>query len=71
MKIPAIRARIGVWVYYISTMTFEQVRKYVKPVDDELHKSTVLREMLQRSITDNYKKIATYIEQQEERFLIH
>jgi len=68
MKIPAIRAKIGIWVYYISSLTFDQVKKYVKPVDDELHKSTVLREMLQRSITDNYKKIATYIEQQDERF---
>jgi DNA sulfur modification protein DndB len=68
MKVPAIRAQIGVWVYYISNLTFEQVAQYVKRVDDELHKSTVLREMLQRSITDNYKKIATYIEQQDERF---
>ncbi|KSV18847.1 hypothetical protein DA01_08810, partial [Dehalococcoides mccartyi] len=35
---------------------------------NELHKSKLLREMLQRSITDNYKQIATYISQQEERF---
>jgi len=68
MKIPAIRAKVGIWVYYISTFTYAQVKKYVKKVDDELHKSTVLREMLQRSITDNYKQIATYITQQEERF---
>jgi len=68
MKIPAIRAQIGVWVYYISTLTFEHVATHVKRVDDELHKSELLREMLQRSITDNYKSIATYIAQQEERF---
>jgi DNA sulfur modification protein DndB len=68
MKIPAIRAKIGIWVYYVSTLTFEQVAKYVKKVDDELHKSELLREMLQRSITDNYKSIATYISKQEERF---
>ena len=66
--IPAIRAKIGIWVYYIATLKFSQVEKYVKKVDDELHKSTVLREMLQRSITDNYKSIAQYIEDQEERF---
>ena len=68
MKIPAIRAKVGVWVYYVSTLTYAQVNQYVKKVDKELHKSTVLREMLQRSITDNYKQIATYIMQQEERF---
>jgi len=68
MKIPAIRAKVGIWVYYVSTLTYTQVKEYVKRVDNELHKSIVLREMLQRSITDNYKQIATYISQQEERF---
>jgi DNA sulfur modification protein DndB len=68
MKIPAIRAKVGIWVYYVSTMTYKEVEKYVKEVDKELHKSTTLSEMLQRSITDNYKQIATYISQQEERF---
>lgn len=68
MKIPAIRAQIGIWVYYITALTFEQVSAHVKKVDDELHKSELLREMLQRSITDNYKNIANYILQQEERF---
>lgn len=68
MKIPAIRAQIGAWVYYTATLTFKQVSQYVKRVDDELHKSELLREMLQRSITDNYKSIANYITHQEERF---
>ena len=68
MRIPSIRAKVGIWVYYVSTLTYAQVGEYVKRVDNELHKSTVLREMLQRSITDNYKQIATYITQQEERF---
>lgn len=68
MKIPAIRAQIGTWVYYVSTLTFKQVNDYVKRIDDELHKSTLLREMLQRSITDNYKNIEHYIKSQDERF---
>jgi DNA sulfur modification protein DndB len=68
MKIPAMRAKVGIWVYYVSTLTYAQVKSHVKEVNDELHKSTVLREMLQRSISDNYKQIATYISQQEERF---
>lgn len=68
MKIPAIRAHIGDWVYYIATMRFKDVSEYVKKVDNELHKSDLLKQMLQRSITSNYKSIAHYIETQEERF---
>jgi len=68
MNIPAIRAKEGIWIYYVSTLTYRQVGDYVKRVDDELHKSKILREMLQRSITNNYKQIATYIVQQKERF---
>lgn len=68
MKIPAIRAHIGDWVYYIATMRFKDVSEYVKRVDNELHKSDLLKQMLQRSITNNYKSIANYIETQEERF---
>lgn len=68
MKLPAIRAQIGVWKYYVSTMTFSDIDKFVKKVDDELHQSSTLSEMIQRSITDNYKKIKEYIINQNERF---
>ncbi len=68
MKIPAIRAQLGIWAYYSATLTFEQVAQYVKKVDKELHNSDILSEMLQRTITDNYKNISNYIQQQDERF---
>ncbi|MBF7081857.1 DGQHR domain-containing protein [Desulfallas sp. Bu1-1] len=68
MKIPAIRAQIGTWIYYVATLTFKEVATYVKRVDSELHRSELLQDMLQRSITSNYKSIASYIENQEERF---
>ena len=68
MKIPAIRGHVGDWVYYIATMSFKDVSEYVKRVDNELHKSDLLKQMLQRSITKNYESIARYIETQEERF---
>jgi DNA sulfur modification protein DndB len=68
MKLPAIRAVIGDWVYYIATMRFKDVSIHVKRVDNELHSSILLKEMLQRSITSNYKNIAHYIETQQERF---
>ncbi|KGE88815.1 MAG: DNA sulfur modification protein DndB [Phaeodactylibacter xiamenensis] len=68
MKLPAIRAKMGDWTYYVSTLTFEQVSRYVSRVDDELHKSESLKELIQRSITDNYKSIEEYILNQEELF---
>ena len=46
MKIPAIRAHIGDWVYYVATMRFKDVSEYVKRVDNELHKSDLLKQML-------------------------
>lgn len=68
MKIPAIRSRMGIWMYYVSSLSFNDILGYVSPIDDELHKSKLLSEMIQRSITDNYKSIANYLETQEERF---
>lgn len=68
MKIPAIKAKIGTWIYYVSTLSFKQVSEFVKPINDELHKSEFLRDLLQRSITENYKSIANYIKTQDERF---
>lgn len=68
MKIPAIRAKIGTWTYYITTLSFEQVSIYVERVDDQLHKSEGLRDLIQRSITDNYVKIKEYIQNQPEMF---
>lgn len=68
MKIPAIRSQMGIWMYYVSSLSFNDILVYVSPIDDELHKSKLLSEMIQRSITENYKSIANYLETQEERF---
>ena len=37
LKIPAIRSKMGIWFYYVSSLSFENVAKYVSPIDDELH----------------------------------
>lgn len=68
MKIPAIRSQMGIWVYYVSSLSFKEVKEYVRPIDDELHKSELLSQMIQRSITENYKSIANYLLTQQERF---
>ncbi len=68
MRIPAIRAKIGNWTYYISTLTFKQVSEYVSKVDQELHHSESLNELIQRSVTNNYLSIKNYILNQPELF---
>lgn len=68
IRIPAIRSKMGIWVYYVTALSFDEVNSYVRPINDELHKSTLLSGMIQRSITDNYKSIAHYLETQKERF---
>lgn len=68
MKIPAIRGRMGDWDYYISTLTFQQVNDNISKIDDELHKSETLKELIQRSITNNYISIKKYILNQPELF---
>ena len=68
LKMPSIRSKMGIWIYYVGTMSFGEVADYVRPINDELHKSVLLSEMIQRSITENYKSIANYLITQEERF---
>lgn len=68
MKIPALKARIGDRDYYVTTLTFEQVSQFVSKIDDHLHKSESLKDLIQRSITDNYRSVKEYIINQQEFF---
>src|SRR5690625_370684 len=68
MKIPALRAKIGTWNYYVTTLTFEQVSENIEKIDDEIYSSDLLRDLLQRSITDNFLSIKDYILKQNEMF---
>lgn len=67
-KIPVVKAVIGNWTYYTGVLSFEDISKYVSPINDELHKSKSLSDAIQRSITDNYLSIKEYILNQDERF---
>lgn len=68
MKIPAIRAKMPEWTYYVTTLTFQQVNDFVQKVDQELHSSPTLNDLIQRSITNNYVSIKNYILNQPEMF---
>ena len=67
-KIPAIKGRIGNTVYYCATMSFGQISRMVKKVDDELHTANSLKEQIQRSLSNNYIRIKEYILNREDRF---
>ena len=68
IKIPAIRGKIGTTIYYSANLTFQQIHDLVKKVDSELHTSNSLKEVLQRSLTDNYVKIKDYIVNRNDHF---
>ena len=61
INIPAIRGELGTLVYYTAIFTFKQVAERVRKIDDEIYTSRSLQEQLQRTLTDNYKKISDYI----------
>ena len=68
IKIPAIKGKIGNTVYYSANLTFQQINDLVKKVDSELHTSNSLKEVIQRSLTDNYIKIKDYIINRDDHF---
>ncbi|WOK05069.1 DNA sulfur modification protein DndB [Imperialibacter roseus] len=68
MKIPAIRSKIGDRVFYTTSLTFKQVSDHVEKIDDQLHKSKTLSDLIQRSITNNYLSIRDYILNQPQLF---
>jgi len=68
MKIPALKGKIGDWDYYVTVLTFAQVRDHVSKIDDQLHQSQSLKDLIQRSITGNYLSIKDYILKQPELF---
>lgn len=68
MKIPAIRSKIGDRVYYITSLNFKQVADHVEKIDDQLHKTRTLSDLIQRSITKNYLSIKEYILNQPQLF---
>ena len=66
MFLPALRATMGDWVYYITVMTMDDIASRVSVVDD-IHSSKSLKEWLQRQITSNSVRITEYLISQEQR----
>lgn len=68
MKIPAIKGRMGDWIYYTGLMTFNQINEHVIPSIGEIYQATCLDNLLQRELTSNYHSIKNYLLNDNERF---
>ena len=66
--IPAIRAHMGDWWFYVATLTFRQVADRIKRVS-EIHEKKELKTWIQREIKDErIEEISDYIQSQPQRF---
>ena len=67
LVIPALKAHMGDWVYYVTILRFEQVVGMID-IAKEIHTSNVLKDMIQRQITNRAKQISDYLLHQPQRF---
>lgn len=67
--LPAIRCNVGDWIYYVTSLTFEDIVAYIKD-PDEIHERKRLAEWIQREIIESHAdSIAIYIQEVKQRFL--
>ena len=67
LVIPALKARMGDWNYYIGFLRFIDVVKRVD-IAEEIHVADSLKELLQRGLKNRAPEIASYLSNQPQRF---
>lgn len=67
MKFAAIKGQMGIWKYYVTTLSFEEVNQFVSPITKEISNSESYSNLLQRAITSNVENIKDYLLMQPER----
>jgi len=67
LLLPALRAHMGDWIYYIAFMTMRDIAERVS-VAEEIHTSKSLNELIQRQITNRATQIKDYLLNQPQRF---
>jgi DNA sulfur modification protein DndB len=66
---PSIKADLGDWTYFATTMTFAEVAKWIKRPDKTKEKDKDFKKWLQREIdSKRLNKIAKYLIEQKQRF---
>ena len=67
--LPAIRSRVGDWMFYSASMSFLSVKQLIK-APDEIHERKGLADWIQREAIDTHAdSIANYIRSNDQRFL--
>ena len=67
LVIPALQARMGDWIYYVSFLRMNQIADQIH-IAQEIHSSSVLKDMIQRQITNRASQISDYLLKQPQRF---
>ncbi|AOY46590.1 TPA: DGQHR domain-containing protein [Vibrio cholerae] len=67
--LPAIRSKVGDWIFYSTSLTFNEVNRFIKQ-PDEIHERKGLSTWIQREAIETHSKaISDYINDNEQRFL--
>src|SRR5437773_10213720 len=64
--VPALRAHMGDWIYYVGVMKFADVARRIR-LAEELHKSKALNEWIQRRVSERSEQIKRYLLTQKQR----
>lgn len=67
LLLPALRAHMGDWVYYVTFLRMQDIADRIK-IAQEIHSSATLKEMIQRQITNRARQISEYLLTQPQRF---
>ena len=67
LLLPALRAQMGDWTYYITSMTLRELVRRVTTAS-AIHQSRGLDDMIQRSLGNRANDIAEYLLSQPQRF---
>lgn len=65
--VPAIKAKMGDWTYYITKMKFGEVAKQVE-LAEKIHPNKELDEQIQRNLSNRVKEMTEFLLKEEQRF---
>jgi DNA sulfur modification protein DndB len=65
--LPALRAHMGDWIYYITFLRMRDIAARVS-IAEEIHSNSTLNELIQRSLTERSTDIKEYLKNQSQRF---
>ena len=67
LHLPALRAHMGDWVYYISFMPMSEIAARIS-IAESIHSAETLQELLQRQLSNRSGDIKAYLDTQPQRF---